>query len=53
MSALKLYGYPNHRVFKSQIAALYNGVAVDFCGAGEGKSPLGKLPVLQTPAGHY
>ena len=30
--SLKLYGYPNHRVQKAQIAALYNGVKVEYVG---------------------
>ena len=32
MATLKLYGYPNHRVTKSQVAALYSGVDVQYLG---------------------
>lgn len=59
MATLKLYGYPNHRVTKSQVAALYSGVDVQYLGfeidrnSDEWKArfPVGKLPCLDTPDG--
>ncbi|GMI40423.1 hypothetical protein TeGR_g9295 [Tetraparma gracilis] len=53
--ALTLYTFPgNFRAFKALIAAEYNGLEVetaDFDAAAAALSPLGKAPVLQTPAG--
>lgn len=59
MDTLKLYGYPNHRVTKSQVAALYGGVDVQYMGSEidrnsdewKARFPVGKLPCLDTPDG--
>lgn len=59
----KIYSYPgNARVFKAQIAAAYNNVAVEVAADFEmgvtnksagflAKFPLGKVPVMETPEG--
>lgn len=60
--SLTIYTYPNnHRVWKSLIAAEYNGVSINVPNFEFGKdnktpeflknSPLGKVPVLVTPQG--
>lgn len=59
MATLKLYGYPNHRTTKSQVAALYGGVDVQYLGFEFDRSsddwkarfPTGKLPCMDTPDG--
>jgi elongation factor 1-gamma len=50
--ALTLYTYPgNFRAYKAQIAALYNGLALDVQDNAELKAQYNKAPVLQTKNG--